>query len=308
MAGHAQSRIEITVDALMAVREETRDLSWQDLLLPDARQLSQGLRLTETRGMEYRESRAYVVGDEFRSIDWRAMARSGEAYTKIFSDQLEQTAMLAIDLSESMFFGTSYSFKSWTTARLAAFIAWLCERSQLPLQVLLISRLGLIRIPLDSAKRNLPRLFRALSEHCHYTGPGQHQQPLLNQLLGQCNDVMQAGSLVFLLSDCLGTDLRSNRLFADISRKNKSVIGRVYDQSEQTSWPSGSYHLQVDQQVINYQQLQGKQLSAVDRLQLEIAERIQRFTALASRQLLLSCNSDLKPQLRDSLVRNHDQR
>ncbi len=304
----ARRGIDISVDELMAIREEARKLSWQDLLIPDVRQLSQGLRLTESRGMEYRESRAYVVGDEFRSIDWRALARSGEAYTKIYSDQLEHTAMIAIDLSPSVFFGSSYSFKSWSLARLGAVIGWLCERSQLPIECLLISQKGLTRVPLGIPKRNLPRLFSALSEQCHYDGPGNQQASLLNQLLAQSSESLRPGSMFFLLSDCLGVDDNSVRLFGEIARRSKAILGRISDQTETTSWPRGSYPLAVHEQTVHYQQASSKQPTALDILQTKVEQRINRFSAMASSQLLLSCNRDLGAQLRESLVSNHDAR
>ena len=75
------------------------------------------------RGMEYEESRAYVSGDDVRTMDWRVMARTGEAHTKVFAEEKERRFLLAIDLSTSMFFGTRYAFKSWAAAQTAAHLA-----------------------------------------------------------------------------------------------------------------------------------------------------------------------------------------
>ena len=72
------------------------------------------------RGMEYEESRAYVSGDDVKAMDWRVMARTGEAYTKVFAEERERRFLIAVDLSASMFFGTRYSFKSWSAAQVAA--------------------------------------------------------------------------------------------------------------------------------------------------------------------------------------------
>ena len=68
------------------------------------------------RGMEYEESRAYVPGDDVRTMDWRVMARTGDAHTKIFAEEKERRFLLAVDLSPSMYFGTRLGFKSWAAA------------------------------------------------------------------------------------------------------------------------------------------------------------------------------------------------
>ena len=79
------------------------------------------------RGMEYEESRAYVSGDDMRTMDWRVMARTGEAHTKVFAEEKARRFLLAMDLSTSMFFGTRYAFKSWAAAHTAAHVGWLAS-------------------------------------------------------------------------------------------------------------------------------------------------------------------------------------
>ena len=290
----------------MAIREEVRNLSWQHLMMRETNRSSQGQRLSESRGMEYRESRAYVVGDDYRSIDWRAMARSGEAYTKIFSDQQEQSATLAIDLSPSMFFGTRYSFKSWTAIRLAAIITWLCERSQLSLNCLISSQEGLLRIPLASARRNLPQLFSTLSRLSDHSLPFSDQKHGLNSLLARSGDALKPGGMFLLLSDCLGVDEDSNRLLGNISRHNKTAVFRINDQSEILSWPSGSYSLKLKDEHFLYHHSPGKRSTALQQVQSAVDKRVSAFSSIAASQLQLSCNQDLLEQLRNQQASGYD--
>ncbi len=290
----------------MAVREEVRNLSWQHLLMREKNRSTQGQRLSESRGMEYRESRAYVVGDDYRSIDWRAMARSGEAYTKIFSDQQEQSATLAIDLSPSMFFGTRYSFKSWTAVRLAAIITWLCERSQLSLNCLICSQQGLLRVPLAPARRNLPQLFVTLSQLSNNSFPFSDQQNTLNSLLVRSGDAVKPGGLYLLLSDCLGVDEDSKRLLGSINRHCKTAVYRISDQSEILSWPAGSYPLKLKDENFLYHHSPGKRSKALQQVQSAVAKRVADFSSIAYSQLQLSCNQDLLEQLRKNKAGGHD--
>lgn len=76
------------------------------------------------RGMEYSESRAYQHGDEVRHLDWRLLARTGEAYSKQFQEERERPTWLWTDLSAPMWFGSVKLLKSVQAAHLAACLGW----------------------------------------------------------------------------------------------------------------------------------------------------------------------------------------
>ncbi|HYG04784.1 MAG TPA: DUF58 domain-containing protein [Stenotrophomonas sp.] len=80
------------------------------------------------RGMEYAESREYVVGDDARHIDWRLTARSGRAHTKLFQAERERLSLIVADTAPTLYFGTRTRFKSVQAARAAAVAAWLAQR------------------------------------------------------------------------------------------------------------------------------------------------------------------------------------
>ena len=71
--------ISIDVEELVAVRGQLGNLSLRDLRRRSS--YRSGARETRIRGrgMEYEESRAYIPGDDMRTMDWRVMARTGEA-------------------------------------------------------------------------------------------------------------------------------------------------------------------------------------------------------------------------------------
>ena len=76
--------ITIDVDDLIAVRGRLEGLNNRTIRRhASLRSGSRDLRL-RGRGMEYEESRGYVFGDDVRTMDWRVMARTGEAHTKGF--------------------------------------------------------------------------------------------------------------------------------------------------------------------------------------------------------------------------------
>jgi len=62
-------------------------------------------------GMDVIESRPYREGDPIRLMNWRLMARTGDAYIKYAPRALEQRALLLVDVSESMWQGTGLRLK-----------------------------------------------------------------------------------------------------------------------------------------------------------------------------------------------------
>ncbi|MGF1696588.1 DUF58 domain-containing protein [Vibrio kyushuensis] len=78
------------------------------------------------RGMDFAEVRQYQAGDDIRSIDWRVTARTGKAHTKLFTEECEKPVVLYIDLSSSMFFGSTLQLKSVQMAHMASLLSWLC--------------------------------------------------------------------------------------------------------------------------------------------------------------------------------------
>jgi uncharacterized protein (DUF58 family) len=74
-------------------------------------------------GIEFEESRPYAPGDDVRSIDWNALARTGAPWVKRFREERAQLVLLALDVSASMGFGTTGRTKLAIGARAAALLA-----------------------------------------------------------------------------------------------------------------------------------------------------------------------------------------
>ncbi|MCB1690629.1 MAG: DUF58 domain-containing protein [Halioglobus sp.] len=76
------------------------------------------------RGIDFEEVRSYQPGDDIRTIDWRVTARTGSAHTKLFREERERPVLVVVDQRNSMFFGSSYCFKSVLAGHLASLLAW----------------------------------------------------------------------------------------------------------------------------------------------------------------------------------------
>ncbi|NTV03686.1 DUF58 domain-containing protein, partial [bacterium] len=76
------------------------------------------------RGIEFREVREYVPGDDVRSIDWNVTARSDAPYVKQFDEERELTVVLAVDVSRSGLFGSGARTRGEIAAELCGVLAF----------------------------------------------------------------------------------------------------------------------------------------------------------------------------------------
>src|SRR5438270_476136 len=75
------------------------------------------------RGMAFSEVRPYQPGDEIRSIDWNVTARMGEPFVKVFTEERELTALIAMDRSASQDAGFApQASKAEVAAEIAALL------------------------------------------------------------------------------------------------------------------------------------------------------------------------------------------
>ncbi len=81
------------------------------------------------QGMEFAEVRAYVEGDDFRTIDWNVSARLGAPYVKTFTEERELTLLLVVDQSASTRVGVPVT-KAMRSVEVAAVLALAGAREQ----------------------------------------------------------------------------------------------------------------------------------------------------------------------------------
>ena len=72
------------------------------------------------RGLDFEEVRSYVAGDDIRNIDWKVTARTQKTHSRVYSEEKEKPALIVVDQSKSMFFGSQKSTKAVVAAKLAA--------------------------------------------------------------------------------------------------------------------------------------------------------------------------------------------
>lgn len=143
--------------------------------------------------LEFAEHRAYLPGDDIRRIDWRLFARTDRFYVKLYEAETNADVVLAVDVSESMSFGSGSVTKLDYARFLGGALAHLSARQR--------DRVGLVTFtdrPLDSvppAVRHMDRVLHGL-DRAESRGRGD----LLTALARIGNGLRRRG-IVVVLSD-----------------------------------------------------------------------------------------------------------
>lgn len=111
-------------------------------------------------GLEFEESRPYVAGDDVRTIDWIATARSGEPFVKRFREERNQTLLFGLDVSASMRFGSAGSSKASTAAHALALLAAAAGRAGDRTGLVVFSENARATVPIGRGLAHTWRLIR----------------------------------------------------------------------------------------------------------------------------------------------------
>ena len=113
-----------TLDSLVSLRSAAR--GFQFLPRQPVHSLLTGRYASRLRGrgLNFEELRAYVPGDDVRTIDWKVTARTQEAHVRVYTEERDRPVLLVVDQRRSMFFGSQRALKSVVAAEVAALAAW----------------------------------------------------------------------------------------------------------------------------------------------------------------------------------------
>ena len=159
------------------------------------------------RGIDFEEYRGYQPGDDIRSIDWRASARTGKTLTRIYREERERPVLVVLDQSPGLFFGSRLNFKSVTAAQALALLGWKTLHNG--------DRIGALLSGLDNQgqpqhfelrpRRSRQHLLQILQHTAAMNqnlkaGIPAHQHGL-DTMLASANRLSHPGALVVVISD-----------------------------------------------------------------------------------------------------------
>jgi uncharacterized protein (DUF58 family) len=300
MEAHRQdiAGVSVRLEELLNVQSRLSGLSLRNFR--NLSSLGSGARRVRVRGqgMEYEESRAYVVGDDIKIMDWRVMARTGEAHTKVFAEERERSFILAIDLSSSMFFGTHYSFKSWSAAQLAAHIGWLATFSGDRLGGLVVSMDSQYPVKPGKTRTGLMSLFHRLAESCNVELPVTQANSRLNLILGELQHSVKPGSIIVVISDFLGIDENTPGLLQPLAKHNDMIAFWVHDRTETELWRTGPYPIEIGEDKFILDTANTVAAEWLSQQQQAHRSQVENLTSRFNIGLRpISCNRDITSQL-----------
>lgn len=184
------------------------------------------------RGLNFEEMRDYLPGDDIRSIDWKATARTGSPHVRVFTEERDRPALLVVDQRMSMFFGSRLNMKSVSAAEAAAIAAF---------QILGAGdRVGGVVFDdeerVDFKPQRSRRAVYALLETIARLNNGLHADRLVTNQPGKLNDVMKNAArlahhdhLIIVLSDFEGIDEQTRQHVSNMAEHNDVILMHVYD-------------------------------------------------------------------------------
>ncbi|PZR15365.1 MAG: DUF58 domain-containing protein [Archangium gephyra] len=181
------------------------------------------------QSVEFAEHKEYAPGDELRHLDWKAFGKFDKYYVKRFEHETNLRAVMVVDTSGSMGFGTAGLSKLDVARVLSASLAHLLVRQQDAAGVALIAQGRFAEVPPRAAASHLSVVLDALETA---TAKGQTDLVTAADTLAE---KLPNRSLVCVFSDFF--DERADalkRILALRSRKHDVAVFHLVDPAELT--------------------------------------------------------------------------
>ncbi len=297
----ANDGVSINIDQLRQLRREVLTLSAEPAdvvssLFPGAyRARFRG------RGIEFDETRNYQWGDDYRTLDWRVTARTGEMHTKLFHEERERTLYLVLDQGERMKFGTRVQFKWVLAARIAALFAWLAVECGDRVGCVIYGSMPRIRIvPPGNGESGVMRIFRHMTEPAEMEEGGRCG---INDALFYLRRHISPGAMILLLSDFSHLDHQAKRHIASLSRYSTLAAVGVFDCLESELPAAGIYPITDgrDRSLLDTRSPASREAyrNEFDKRQAQLKRLFQRYNA---RYLSMATDEVLVERLRYMLL------
>jgi len=186
------------------------------------------------RGLDFEEVRNYVAGDDIRNIDWKVTARTQKTHSKVFSEEKEKPALIVVDQSKSMFFGSQKKTKSVVAAEIAALTAFKVLKEGDRVGGVVFADKG---IDIIYPKRDRKNILRFLEKIVTRNRELIDSEPMefekaLNTVLSKVKNIVTHDFLVVIISDFNRYNPDLIKFISRLSLHNDVILTKVYDPME----------------------------------------------------------------------------
>ncbi len=206
------------------IRPHKHDISFRQI--GDVRSIFRG------HGMDYEESRHYQPGDDPRYMNWQLSARTGQHYMKVFREERQPGIFILVDRRCSMRFGTQQRLKITQAARIAAIAAFTAQESNFSIGGVILDT----ELEWFKENQNKQAVFDFIHQVARPASPvlnqEKYQEPEITDVLRMLNEVITAGSTIYLISDFLDLDEKSQATLLQLSSLHQVHAIQVTDKAE----------------------------------------------------------------------------
>ena len=167
------------------------------------------------RGVEFDEVKAYVAGDDTRSMDWKVTARYRSPFIKKFKEERELNVILILDFSASNNFGSS-KIKKNLIIELAAVFAFSAIKNNDKVGMIIFTDKPEVFI---APKKGRNHILKIIHEIIKYKPKNKGTN--IKSALEYLNKLIKRRSIVFLITDFC-SDIPVKEI--NISRKRHDLI------------------------------------------------------------------------------------
>jgi len=176
-------------------------------------------------GMQFREFRKYVYGDDVRHISWAMSAKGEDPVLKLFEEERDRTFMLVVDASGSIRRGGWAKEKADRAAEIAGTLALSAAESADNVGLLLFSDRVETLLPPSKGRNHMLRIIR---EILAFEPQGRGTDP--NHALQALHPFLKKQSIVFFISDM--EIIPDHKLIERYARKHEFVAIHIENPKE----------------------------------------------------------------------------
>ena len=180
------------------------------------------------QSVEFAEHKEYAPGDELRHLDWKALAKFDKYYIKRYEHETNLRALLVVDASGSMGYGSGATTKLQAARTLAAALSYLLIRQQDAAGVTMLKPKR-VEVPPRASANHINALLETL-ETVEAEGP--------TDLFAASDHLAERAprrSLIILFSDLFDDRAEGLQRFLGLrSRKHDVAVFHILDPAELT--------------------------------------------------------------------------
>ena len=206
------------------------------------------------RGLDFEEVRNYVPGDDVRNIDWKVTARTQKTHLRVFTEEKEKPALIIVDQTKSMFFGSKLKTKSVVAAELAAIAAFRVSKEGDRVGGIVFGDNGVDAVLPKRNRKNILFFFENLLKRNHELKESKSHkfEAGLQEVFQKVRNIISHDYLIFIVSDFHRYSENVIKEISYMAAHNDVILAKVYDPLERNLLPvkyvggDGSKQLSID--------------------------------------------------------------